>query len=157
MHALVIVESSFGNTHAIAEALAEGLTASGATATLVAAGEAPSAPVADLVVLAAPTHNLGLPTPASRAKAGESGGEVAAEGVREWLERTTPSRGARVVTIDTVVAGMFSGSAAKKAQQLARKRGWAAERGPSFVVTGTRGPLADGELDRARTYGASLR
>jgi hypothetical protein len=155
MYALVVVESCFGNTHAVAEAVADGLTEAGAEVALVAASEAPKEPVADLVVVAAPTHNLGLPSSASRAKARENGGAVPDTGVKEWLEAANSLTGVRLVAIDTAVAGMFSGSAAKAAVRLAKSRGWRAERAPSFVVSGQKGPLADGELDRARALGRS--
>ncbi len=63
MYALVVVESCFGNTYAVAEAVAAGLTEAGAEVALVSAVEAPKKPTGDLVVVAAPTHNLGLPSP----------------------------------------------------------------------------------------------
>jgi flavorubredoxin len=158
---LIVIESCFGNTRAVAEAVALGLQDGGAEVERRTAGEAPITPAADLVVVAAPTHNLGLPTPASR---GQARGVVAAPvaapvpetGVREWLERATADAAARLITIDTVVKGSFSGSAANAARKLARRRGWRAERGPSFVVAGREGPLAEGELDRARAFGRGL-
>ena len=156
MYALVVVESCFGNTHAVAEAMAACLIESGVEVALVAASEAPEEPVADLVVVAAPTHNLGLPTTASRARAREAGSDMPEPGVREWLEGAKALKGVRLVAIDTAVAGMFSGSAAKAAVRLAKSRGWTAERVPSFVVTGQRGPLRDGELDKARALGRAL-
>lgn len=155
MYALVIVESCFGNTHAVAEALASGLTEAGADVALVVASQAPREPIADLVVVAAPTHNLGLPTAASRAKARENGGDVPETGVKEWLEGAKALKDVRLVAVDTAVAGMFSGSAAKAAVRLAKSRGWRAERSPSFTVVGQRGPLVDGELDRAKALGRS--
>jgi flavodoxin len=156
MYALVVVESCFGNTYAAAEAVAAGLTDAGAEVALVSAAEAPNQPVADLVLVAAPTHNLGLPSPASRAKARENGAQVPDMGVKEWLAMAKAIKGVRLVAVDTAVAGMFSGSAAKVAARLAKGRGWAAERGPSFIVTGQKGPLIDGELDKARTLGRAL-
>jgi hypothetical protein len=156
MRALVIVESCFGNTHAVAEAIATGLIESGVEAALVTAAEAPKEPLADLVIVAAPTHNLGLPTPASRAKSRENSSDMPEPGVKEWLEGAKALTGVRLVAIDTAVAGMFSGSAAKAAVRLAKSRGWTAERVPSFVVTGQKGPLKDGEIDRAHALGHAL-
>ncbi len=61
------------------------------------------------------------------------------------------------MTFDTVVAGAFSGSAAKAAVKLLRRAGFARPvRGESFVVTGTKGPLREGEDLRAREWGAAL-
>jgi len=155
MRALVVVESWFGNTAQIAEAIADGLREAGADVEVVTAASAPREPSADLVVVAAPTHNLGLPSPASRGKAVEGGGHGDEAGVREWLERATPG-GARLVTVDTLVAGLFSGSAAKAAQKLAQRKGWKAERGPSFIVTTTKGPLAADALQTAAELGRRL-
>ena len=156
MYALVVVESCFGNTYAVAEAMAAGLNEAGVEVALLPASDAPKEPVADLVVVAAPTHNLGLPSPASRSKARENGGDVPDAGIKEWLEEARAPKGVRLVALDTAVAGMFSGSAAKVAARLAKGRGWAAGRGPSFIVGGQKGPLVDGELDKARALGRTL-
>jgi methylmalonyl-CoA mutase cobalamin-binding subunit len=155
MRALVVVESWFGNTAQIAEAIADGLREAGADVEVTPAASAPREPVADLIVVAAPTHNLGLPSPASRGKAIEGGGSGEDVGIREWLEQATPSA-ARLTCVDTVVASMFSGSAAKAAQKLAHRRGWHADRGPSFLVGGTKGPLAADALETATALGRSL-
>ena len=155
MRALVVVESWFGNTAEIAEAIADGLREAGADVDVTTAASAPQEPIADLIVVAAPTHNLGLPTPASRAKAVDSGGQGEDTGVREWLEQAKPSA-ARLTTVDTSVAGVFSGSAAKAAQKLARRKGWHADRGPTFLVTGTKGPLAADAIETAHALGRSL-
>lgn len=156
MYALVVVESCFGNTHAVAEAVAVGLTEAGVEVVLLPASEAPKEPVADLIVVAAPTHNLGLPSTASRAKARENGSDAPETGVKEWLEGAKALKGVRLVAIDTAVAGMFSGSAAKAAVRLAKSRGWKAERSASFAITGQKGPLLDGEIDKARALGRTL-
>ena len=155
MRALVVVESWFGNTAQIAEAIADGLREAGADVEVAPAASAPREPVADLIVVAAPTHNLGLPSPASRGKAIEGGGSGEDVGIREWLEQATPSA-ARLTCVDTVVASMFSGSAAKAAQKLAHRRGWHADRGPSFLGGGTKGPLAADALETATALGRSL-
>jgi hypothetical protein len=155
MRALVVVESWFGNTAEIAEAIADGLREAGADVDVTTAASAPQEPMADLIVVAAPTHNLGLPSPASRAKAVESGGQGEDVGVREWLERAKPSA-ARLTTVDTSVAGVFSGSAAKAAQKLAHRKGWHADRGPTFLVSGTKGPLAADALATAHALGRTL-
>jgi hypothetical protein len=155
MRALVVVESWFGNTAQIAEAIAEGLREAGADVDVTTAASAPHEPDADLIVVAAPTHNLGLPTPASRAKTVEGGGSGDDVGVREWLELAKPSA-ARLTTVDTTVAGIFSGSAAKAAQKLAHRKGWHADRGPTFLVSGTKGPLAPDAIQEATALGRSL-
>lgn len=156
VRALVVVESCFGNTAAVAEAVLAGLREAGVQGDLVQATDAPSKPEADLVVVAAPTHNMGLPSPSSRAQAARDGGHPATSGVREWLESSRPVGAARLVAVDTCVESRFAGSAAAKAQRLARRRGWHAEHGPGFEVSGTQGPLRAGELERARAFGRAL-
>ncbi|MEA5119223.1 MAG: flavodoxin/nitric oxide synthase [Propionicimonas sp.] len=162
MSVLIVVESEFGNTRRVAQAIADGVAAQrGADSVhLLSAGEAPLRIPAEvsLVVAGAPTHNLGLPTQASRAKAaaaGATGGD--STGLAEWIAGFAGHPGLTVTTFDTRVASGFAGSAAKAAYRaLHRRIGQAAERGPSFIVKGTEGPLADGELEHAAAWGAEL-
>jgi hypothetical protein len=49
------------------------------------------------------------------------------------------------------------GSAAKKASEALRSKGYsAAGEDEKFIVTGKYGPLKDGEIERARQWGAQL-
>lgn len=164
MSILVVTESCFGNTRTVAQALADALAErpGAGPVTLVSADDTPLRLPAgvDLVLVGSPTHNLGMPTPASRRQAETTGAPAAAVGVREWVEGVTADPAApdvRVVTFDTAVKGAFSGSAAKAAAKVLRRRGFTgAERGPSFLVAGTAGPLVDGEVARARAWAAGL-
>lgn len=154
MNTLVIVETAFGTTAELAEAIASVL---GTTA--VPAQDAPTTVPAgtQLVVLGAPTHNMGLPSAASRAQAVQRGGQPPRTGVREWIQAASVPAGVRVVTFDTVTGrSIFNGSAAKAAAGMLSKKRVAATRGESFLVTGTPPVLADGELDRARGWAAAL-
>lgn len=155
VRAVVIVESCFGNTSAVADAIAEGLRSAGVQVETVAAGSAPTRLSADIVLVGAPTHNLGLPAAASRRQAVQKGGTVASTGVREWIATTTALAG-RVLAFSTTTGGRFAGSAGKAIVKALNRRDIVAERGPDFTVTGTPGPLADGELERAREWGRTL-
>jgi len=165
--ALIVYESCFGNTGIVAEQVAEGLRGAGvADVRLVLAHEAPET-VPDgvtLVVVGAPTHNWGLPGEQTRGQAAQQGaGDASAagtglpSGVKEWIERVAPS-GVACVTFDTSVKSWFAPStAAKAAAKALTRRGFrGAARGTSFYVTDTKGPLKDGEVDRARQWGAEL-
>ena len=160
MSVLIVVESLFGNTMAVARAVAAGLTDGGTPVTVLRCGEAPAEIPADvsLLVAGAPTHNLHLPNRASRTQAAGRGAVQAdAVGLAEWIGTATPRKDLRVVTFDTTTGGAWSGSAAKAAAKLLRRRGFSApEQGPGFIVAGTPGPLRDGEEARARTWGAEL-
>lgn len=163
MNTLIIVESHFGNTALIAKAVAEGISAASADnqVQITAASDA-SAQIPDdtsLVIVAAPTHNFGLPSPATRSQAEAKGAtNGSARGVREWIETAQFRPLLRIITIDTAVKSRFSPSTASKtAQKLMKRRDVSAtERGPSFFVNGTTGPLLDGETDRARTWGFQI-
>jgi len=97
MRALVVYESMYGNTHAVAVDIAAGLRATHevtlvpvtrATRELVAA--------ADLIVAGSPTHMHGMPTVSSRRMAAETAGKQGSglnldpdadgPGLRAWLE-----------------------------------------------------------------------
>ncbi|MEV5988023.1 hypothetical protein AB0L85_23890 [Streptomyces sp. NPDC052051] len=157
MNVLVITESCFGNTSRVAEAIATGLRSRDATVTVAAAASGPALDGVHLLILGAPTHNMGIPSPASRRQAREKGGQAPATGVAEWLEALPGDPGCRVAAFDTVTGtGFFSGSAAKAIEKRLRRRSVSVSARKSFLVTSTQGPLADGELDRAEQWGASL-
>lgn len=160
MHALVVYESMFGNTEALARAISEGI-ATWATAIAVPVTAAPTVvgPDIDLLVVGGPTHAFGLSRPATRASAVDQGAIPVTSvhrGLREWLHDVRFAEATAVATFDTRV-GRVPGSAAKSALRRLRRRGaTAVAPAASFVVSGTAGPIVDGELERARDWGVSL-
>jgi len=170
MHALIVFESMYGNTRAIAEAIADGLS----TRMRVEVQEVGVAPeVIDddvaLLVVGAPTHAHGMSNPGTRRSAAdradkERGVESTSTGLREWLAGLAgaPSSLA-VAAFDTRLKGpgLLWGSAAKSAEGQLRKAGaHVVAPAQSFFVAGPRGPvyegLAAGEIDRARRWGERL-
>lgn len=154
--ALIIVESCFGSTHALAEQVAMGLGREGVETELMPAAQAPPR-ISDrigLLVLAAPTHNRGLPTPASRRQAMDRGASAVDSGIREWLEAAIIPQGMRVAAFDTVTRrGWLHGSAARSiAKALSGRRPRVAA--TSFLVD-SRGPVA-GQEQEARAWGCSI-
>jgi len=163
MHALVVYESMFGNTQAVAEAIADGLE-SQATVELREVGTSPSVGAdIDLLVVGGPTHAFGLTRASTRASAKEQAAEPLVSkgnGVREWLDALPPvDHPVRMAAFDTrVTPARVPGSAARGIAKRLRAKGFKAAQPPAtFWVRGTPGPLAEGELDRARTWGAALR
>ncbi|HEX6236158.1 MAG TPA: flavodoxin family protein [Acidimicrobiales bacterium] len=166
MRALVVYESMYGNTQAVAEAVADGLR-HGTDIDTVEAVEVGAAPRdverdVDLLVVGAPTHAFSLSRPNSRADAAKRSDRPLVStgiGIREWiagLPRTTAAGG--VATFDTRLRRpRLPGSAARAALRRMRRLGWRpAARAASFWVEGTTGPLSDGELERARRWGTEL-
>src|SRR4029453_9504150 len=73
MHVLVVYESVYGNTQAIADAVAEGARGRGPDATAQHVSAAPAAPSgADLLVVGGPTHMHGLTSDLSRRLAADA-------------------------------------------------------------------------------------
>jgi hypothetical protein len=161
--AWVVYESMFGNTHQVAQALAEGLRSGGLEVELHEVGLAPTTVSGvDLLVVGAPTHTLGLSRPATRedaARKSEHTVESASLGLREWLETVRFGEPApAVAAFDTRIDHpRLPGSAAKKADKRLRHQGLRRAAEPvSFWVHGTEGPLLDGELERATALGKDL-
>src|SRR4051812_21751820 len=153
MRATVICESSFGNTRAIAVAVAEALDAE-----VLSAGDPIELEEVDLLVVGAPTHVHGLPGERSRRAAVEQGGSDG-PGVREWLDEL-PHGHSRAAAFDTRFdkPAFLTGSAAKGIAKRLRRRGFEVVAEPgSFFVLGTEGPLQDGELERAAEWAIALR
>lgn len=161
MVALVVFESMFGNTEAVARAVAEGI-ATRMPVSVVEVGQAPDPgrSVVDLLVVGAPTHAFGLSRQRTRDAVAEQAGHPvisAGRGVREWLDRAS-SCSLPAAAFDThVSAPDLPGHAGRRAQRKLRSLGCRMVTGTeSFAVGGTQGPLGAGELDRARAWGVEL-
>ena len=161
MNALVVVESMFGNTHTIAEAVGDGL-ATGMAVRVVDVRDAPAAPDVDLLVVGGPTHAFSMSRPRTREDAINQAHRPpadAAVGIREWLAALPPAAGPRAAAaFDTKVSRpRFPGSAAHGAGKRLRRLGYRLVDDPAtFWVEGTPGPLSAGEVERARTWGQQL-
>jgi flavodoxin len=176
MDVVIVYESMFGNTHAVAEAVAAGIfdTDPAAHVTVLPVSEATAGDVAGagLLVVGGPTHMRGMSSGLSRRKgleaqeqAASSKGarfthEPAAEGpgARDWLESLPPaSPGQRAAAFDTRAGSRLAGGAAKGIARRLRRRGYELAAPPEgFIITGTEGPLREGEPARARDWGAAL-
>lgn len=160
--ALVVYESMYGNTQQIALAVAEGLSTS-LTVTVTEVGDAPETIPTDvgLVVVGGPTHAFGMTRPSTRSDAATKAGHSvisARRGIREWIEALVPTSSTGFATFDTrVYRPRVPGSAAKKARkELAAKGLPQAAEPETFYVTGSDGPLKEGERHRAKAWGERL-
>lgn len=157
MKAVVLYESLFGNTAAVARAVADGLRPIGEV-TLARFGEVPEgvAEEADLLVLGGPTHGWSMTKPASRKLPNAEGYAV---GAREWLQEVRQTRGTKAAAFDTRFAKprWLTGSAAVRIARWLGRSGYRLVVPPeSFFVLHTEGPLREGEEDRARRWGEEL-
>lgn len=157
-HTLVVYESCFGNTKSVAEAIAFGLAGD---VELVEANDAPTVLGSEvgLLVVGGPTHAFTMSTPKTRRSAGEmTGARPMRLGIREWIEELSMLSTTPVATFDTKIEHpRLPGSAARAAARRLRKAGMSVIVEPeTFYVSGTPGPLKDGERDRAYDWGAGL-
>ena len=159
MRTLIVCESLFGNTDAIARAIADGVSLFGEVAVVTPNDAGPDRVAnVDLLVVGTPTHAWGLPRKRTWAPDGQVVEHVGPF-VRSWLLDLPDGEGRPSAAFATRLdkPQLVTGSAATGIARRLRRRGWSAAADPhSFVVTGTEGPLDDGELDRARTWGAEL-
>ncbi len=160
MKALVVYESMYGNTRDVAEAIGAGLS-SRVTVEVLEVGSAPAV-VGDevgFVVVGGPTHAFGMSRSSTRSDAAQEVPVVSAgQGIREWVEYVRLPAGVRAATFDTKIAKpRFPGSAAAAAAKRLHRKGARLIAQPmTFYVTGKQGPLATGELGRARRWGEML-
>ena len=169
MKALVVYESIYGNTRHIAEAVACGLRQS-ITTEMIRARDAGGIDFDDvrLVVVGAPTHAWGLSRERTRESAALNASvhpdcllesALLGSGVREWLHGLPRFHGCRGVAFDTRYdkPKLLTGSAARSIQRGLHAAGFLSFGEPhSFLVAGTTGPLAFGEIERAREWGEAM-
>jgi hypothetical protein len=165
VRALVVYESVFGDAEAIARAIAAGL-AGHLPVDVVAAREAPTDVGADvaLLVVGGPTHAFGMPKPATREGAVKQYGahlDDTAAGLHEWLDTAHLRPGLSAAAFDTRMDHpklITKLDHASKTEQKLLKAHGATLVAPAehFVVVDAKGPLADGEEDRARQWGRAL-
>jgi len=160
MKAIVVFESHWGNTAAIAGAIAEGI---GAEAQALSTAEATDEVLAgaDLIVAGSPLLGFALPTEgmlkgmAAGAANDPTPPDLSHPGMRMWLE-ALPSGHGRAAAFETRI-WWSPGSAAKAILKRLEAHGYAAlDTGQKFIVEGKYGPLRAGELERAKVWGAAL-
>ena len=167
MKSLVVFESMYGNTRAIAEAIALELAALG-PAEAVPAGEATSAKVADadFLVVGAPTHVHTIPSARTRKAAlAEHSGELQIDpsasgpGIREWLEelpRLGTPRYAAVFDTRIDIVALLSGRASRAIGRRLHRRGYVLIADPESFLVDKQSHLIDTEVMRARQWGTGL-
>lgn len=159
MHAVVVFESFFGNTAAVARAIADGI---GPEASVMTTDDATPEVVsdADLIVVGAPVLAFRLPTDEVRAGLlretdAPTPPDTSHRSMRSWLE-SVPAGEARMAAFETRFRFSPGGSIGTITHELQRAGYRSVTKGKKFLVTGKYGPLKAGELERARAWGAEL-
>jgi hypothetical protein len=163
--ALVVYESVFGDAKQIAMAIAEGL-ATRLPVDVASARDAPAQVPDDvgMLVVGGPNHVMSMPRQSTREGAvKEHGAQISdtAFGLHEWLDTVKLPPAIDAAAFDTrmdhpkLITTMDH--AARTEEKLLRGLGATlASPAEHFFVTNTKGPLAAGEVERARLWGAAL-
>jgi menaquinone-dependent protoporphyrinogen IX oxidase len=168
MHALVVYESMYGNTHVVATNIAAGLGDTYQVTLVPVTRVTPELMAkADLLVVGAPTHMHGLSTASSRQAARKAAAkpdsgltldpDAGGPALRDWLSGLTAGH-ALAAAFDTRLAGapVLTGHASHGIRKLLKRHGYRLIAPPeSFLVT-KQNALADGESARAQRWGAAL-
>ena len=143
MHTLVIYDTTSGNTHAVAQAIADGARTRGTATVLAAADADPRLPAADLVVLGAPTERHTMTSSMS--------------GLLDRLEADA-LRGTAVAAFDTRLRWprFLSGSAADQIAQRVELAGARLVARPESFIVSMKPALEPGELERAGAWAADV-
>jgi len=144
MKTLIVYDSVYGNTEKIAKAIGEGIT--GEVEVLRAGEVDPSKLEAfDLIIVGCPTHG-GRPTPA----------------MRDFLNKAPEPafKGLNVAAFDTrltnKLVSIFGYAAGRIAGTLKGKGGRLVVSPEGFYVKGSKGPLKEGELERAAGWAKEI-
>jgi hypothetical protein len=158
--AVVVYESHWGNTAAIARAIAEGL-GPGSQALLTQDASAAALADVQLVVAGAPVLGFRLPSDTFLASIANNPGNSPARAdftspsLRSWLERLPVGSG-RSAAFETRIWWSPGGATGAIVTELERAGYRSLDKPHRFIVRGKYGPLRDGELERARQWGAEL-
>ena len=175
MHVAIVYESMFGNTHAIAKAIAEGARDGNPDVEVTVLPVADATPAAfsgtGLLVVGGPTHMRTMTSELTRRKGLEEAAVVrgwgpgrpseesaGGPGVREWLGKMPLARrGSLAAAFDTRDGYLLAGGAAHAIARWLQFNGYDLVAPPhGFIVWGTEGPLRRGETAKARAWGARV-
>ena len=160
MKAVVVYESHWGNTEAVARAIADGI---GPDARALNTDEAVGAAVAgaDLIVAGSPVMAFALPRTGSQqtlekdTKAPRPA-DISHPLLRAWLDALPEGNGV-AAAFETRIWWTPKGATGTIESKLGRAGYRRIAKGERFIVEGGYGPLREGELERAKAWGKALR
>jgi flavodoxin len=159
MKAVVVYESHWGSTAAVARAIAEGL-GQGVPALDTDAAAGPALAGVDLIVAGAPVIAFGLPRLGTRKQLASdikapTPADLAHPLLREWLD-ALPTGSGWCAAFETRIWWSLRGATGTIESKLQKAGYRRLAKGERFIVAGAYGPLRDGELDRARAWGKTV-
>jgi hypothetical protein len=159
MKTVVVYESHWGNTAAVARAIADGI-GDGAVALTTDEATETALEGVDLIVAGAPVMAFRLPTDAILGRMASDehnpGADLSHPSMRDWLDLMPRGHG-RSAAFETRLWWSPGGATGAIERGLAAAGYSRLTKARKFVVTGGQGPLRDGELAAAQAWGAELR
>ena len=168
MRVLVVYESMFGNTHVVADRIADGMRPD-AEVSVASVQEVFGRPLdgVDLVVAGGPTHVHGLSRRTSRRAAADQAAEdprltfepdVDGPGLREWLDTVGPVSAIRAAAFDTRADApeILTGHASHGIAKRLRRHGFVTVADPESFLVDKQNHLLPGEDERAVEWGEAV-
>jgi hypothetical protein len=160
MKAVVVYESLWGNTKAVARAVADGI---GSGTPCLATDEALPETIAqaDLVVAGAPVLGFSLGSEQMRSAIARDEAhaptppDLSRPSLRSWLERLPHGTG-RSAAFETRIWWSPRGATGDIEDRFTKAGYRPIAKARKFVVSGKYGPLREGEIERAREWGREL-
>jgi len=164
---VIVYESMYGNTHLVAEKVAEGINSKAEAMLVPVAGADPELiSSADLLVVGGPTHLHGLSSSMSRHAAQADASKVGhaldpdaeSDGLRTWFHSLGPGNGRPSASFDTRLKGpaTITGRASRGIGRRLRHLGYRMVVAPESFLVDKENNLVPGEGDRARAWAHSL-
>jgi Flavodoxin domain len=169
MRALIVYESMYGNTHVVADHLAEGLRPQFEVEVVpVESATDDKVATVDLLVVGGPTHVHTLSSEKSRAAAKAAAAKpdvdltmdagAEGEGLRDWFDLLPAARATAAAAFDTRLdaAAIITGRASRAIAKRLEKHGFDLVADPESFLVDKQNHLIVGEADRARQWAKEL-
>jgi hypothetical protein len=169
MRATIVYESMYGNTHLIADAIAEGVRSTGAEARVLPVGHADTEAVlgSDLLIVGGPTHGHAMSRASTREAAVrdaqkpekelEVDPDAEGEGLREWFDELPPVvRPAAAFDTRFDMSPLLTGRASKGISKRLRRHGCPMVAKPRSFFVQKGNTLVSQQREEAVEWGAQL-
>jgi Flavodoxin len=168
MRALIVYESMYGNTHAVADHIAEGLSPLFDTTVVPVSGATPHLVAAtDLLVVGGPTHVHGMSRKTTRTAARDAAEkdagleldpEAEGPGLRDWFDDIEDGHRIAAAAFDTRIdaPAALTGRAAKGIARRLKDHGFQLVVKPESFLVDKHNNLLESEVERATAWGAAL-
>ncbi len=169
MHTLIVYESMYGNTHEIADHIADGLRPHGEVHVVPVADATPDQVTwADLVVVGGPTHAHSMTSTNSRKGAADAVAKPSntltldpnadGPGLRNWFSTIPTGTKKRAAAFDTRIdmAAVLTGRASRGIKSRLAKHGYTMVADAESFLVDKHSHLVAGEAERAQKWGSHL-